>query len=208
MQRWSCGLGAAAVLFTASTALACEGKNLLFEDEFEQYESAWGAPNKERDVKDGRLVMTPEAGYTAWATNSAGLYDDMDLCVDLAIDKPSDPPNSYGGVMFWHEDNDNFYMFVLAANGEAEVRRLQKGRWLTQVDWEKAEGAKTGKGETNTLRVVTKGKVASYYVNGKLFAEGKGAPPDSGQLIGVIASSPKKGNVGYAFQHLKITEPE
>ena len=99
-------------------------------------------------------------------------------------------------------------MFVLAANGDAVVRRLQKGRWLTQVDWEEAEGAKTAAGETNTLRVVTKGNVASYYVNGKLFAERKGAPPGSGQLIGLVASSPKKGAVGYAFQHLKITEPE
>jgi hypothetical protein len=208
MQLSSRVCAALTLFFVAGTAFACEGKNVLFEDEFTQYESAWGSPNKERDVKDGKMLMTPEAGYTAWATNSAGLYDDMDLCVDLVIDKPTDPPNTYGGVMFWHEDNDNFYMFVLAANGEAEVRRLQKGRWLTQVEWGKAEGAKIGKGETNTLRVVTKGKVASYYVNGKLFAEGKGAPPGSGQLIGVIASSPKKGTVGYAFQHMKITEPE
>jgi hypothetical protein len=209
MLRRSWGFGVAlAGLFAASAALACEGKTVLFEDEFEEYGSAWGNPGKERSVENGKMILNPEAGYTSWTSNNSGLYDDIDFCIDLVIDKPTDKDNSFAGVMFWHEDHDNFYMFVLTAGGEAEVRRMQKGRWLTQVDWEEAEDAKTGSGVVNTLRVVTKGNVASYYVNGKLFAEGKGAPPADGQLIGVIASSPKKGAVRYEFQHLKITEPE
>ena len=62
-----------------------------------------------------------------------------------------------------------------------------------------------GDGATNQLRVVTKGSLASLYVNGEKFKDISGQPPEKGQEIGLIAYSPKKGPATYAFDNVKIT---
>jgi hypothetical protein len=199
---------AVAVMVGCGAAQACEGSKVLFEDKFDTMESTWGASTDELFVKDNHLFMKPKADYTLWAPNTAGVYDNVDLCADVTSNEPVDSGNSFVGLVFWYIDDSNFYTLEVDADGYASVWRRQKGRWLSQVDWVKVDGLNSGDGSTNELRVVTKGKMASYYLNGKLFREAMGLPPDNGQQVGTIASSPKKGVATYSFADFKLTEPE
>ena len=116
--------------------------------------------------------------------------------------------NSFAGVMFWATDYDNYYYALIAGDGAVGIFRRQRGKTLKQTDWTVFDAANKGKEAVNELRVVTIGKEASVYVNGKLFKTMKGQPPENGQEIGVRATSSKGEKAIYAFDDIKVTEPD
>lgn len=203
-------LGAAVLLLLASVkmaAAACEGDIVLFQDRFDALQPTWGETTDSFKVEDGRLVVAPEAANSFWAANRASLYDDIDMCVSMTTVTGVEPEEAKAGLLFWHVDANNFYVFEFAPNGKASVWRRQRGKWLEQVDWKDVAGAKTGDGGTNELRVVTKGNEAIVYVNDAEFARFTGVAPDNGQQIGVFAESPEAGAARYAFDDFKVTRP-
>lgn len=197
-----------AVLAATGTAAACGDGKVLFSDDFATFQTTWGKSSNELFVEGGHLVMKPKADYTLWAPNTAGIYEDMDLCSQVTTVDPVDAGNSFVGLVFWYVDDSNYYSLEIDGDGYASIWRRQNGRWLAQLDWTKSDLLKPGNGAVNELRVVTKGNVASYYLNGKLFKEGMGVPPDDGQQVGIIASSPKQGVATYSFADFKVSEPE
>jgi hypothetical protein len=208
MKGLRLGIAAAVLAIAAHTgAFACEGKTVLFQDNFQDLQPTWGEASDELSVANGQLVMKPEATYTNWLPNTAGLYDDIDMCVDVTTIQSVEADGSFGGVIFWYVDDQNFYAFDIDATGSAAVFRRQRGRWLKQVDWQKVDSLKPGDGAVNSVRVVTVGNQASFYLNGKLFKELRGAPPDNGQQIGFIASSPDKSPASFGFSKLDVTQP-
>src|SRR5262249_54981877 len=59
----------------------------------------------------------------------------------------------------------------------------------------------------NELRVVTSGKAAKLFVNGKLFQELSGEPPADGSEIGLLACSPDDASAAVQFDNLVISGP-
>ena len=153
------------------------------------------------------MVLSAKPENWLSVPNSASVYDDIDMCVDVTTIKAVDPEASFVGLVFWYGDDRNFYTFEIGAKGEASAWRLQRGKWLKQVGWVNVSSLRGGDGATNRLRVVTVGHVATLYVNGEKFKDMKGQAPADGQQIGVISSSSKKGVASYAFDNLKITAP-
>ena len=209
MPGFRVGVAAAVIsMIGAASALACQGSSVLFEDNLDDMQPTWGTPDAEQDVKDHKLLMMPKMNYTNWLPNTAGLYDNVDFCADATTVKAVDPADSFGGLIFWYIDDQNFYAFEYDANGSATVQRRQRGKWLKQIDWQKVPDLKTGDGATNSFRVVTIGNEASFFINGKAFKKIKGVPPEDGQEIGFIASSPKNAVSTYAYSNIKVTEPD
>lgn len=206
--RLSAAAVALAFLTGSGTAEACGTGKVLFEDSFETLQSTWGKPDEELMVENGSLLMKPKENFTFWAPNTASIYDDVDVCAEVTNVEVSNPGNSFVGLVFWYEDDKNFYTLEIDADGYASIWRRQNGRWLSQVDWIQTDSLKAGIGATNELRVATKGKMASYYLNGKLFREVMGLPPDGGQQVGTIASSPKETVATYSFADFKVSEGE
>ena len=203
------GVAAAVIsMVTAASALACQGSTVLFEDGFDDLQPTWGTADEELGVKDHKLMMKPKENFTFWAPNTASIYDNVDFCADVTTVKAVDPEDSFGGLIFWYVDDQTFYAFEYDANGSAAVYRRQRGKWLKQVGWEKAPDLKAGDGATNSLRVVTVGNDASFFINGKPFKKIKGVAPEDGQEIGFIASSPKNAVSTYAYSKIKVTEPD
>ena len=196
------------LLVGAGAARACEGRKVLFEDQFSELQSTWDASPATVHVEDGQMIVRPKATFTVWVPNTAALYDDIDMCVDVTTVDAVDPTTNSAGLVFWYVDNKNFYRFEADASGNAAVFRESRGKTLKQIDWTKVAALHLGDGATNQLRVVTKGKVATFYVNGKKFRDLNGQPPGGGQEIGVIGTSPKKGVATYAFANFKITQPD
>jgi 3-keto-disaccharide hydrolase len=201
---------AAFVLFvSAGQALAvCTGANVLFEDKFDQFRTTWGDASASVKVDNGRMVLSPASGTYAWVANTAGLYDDVDMCVTVTTVTGVDPTDAKAGVVFWYDDVNNFYAFEIAPNGKASVWRRQRGKWLAQVKWADAPAANKGDGAVNELRVTTIAGDATFYVNGTEFKRlSGGSPPDKGQEIGLLVASPDQGAATFAFDDLKVTKP-
>ncbi len=204
------GLSAAAILVLLSAGAAqavCPGLDVLLEDDFEQLAPGWGEADEELTVNSGSLVVAPGSGTDYWRAHNGGLYDDIDLCVNVSALQSVDPTESRAGAVFWYEDANNFYVFQIAPNQMASVWRRQRGKWLEQVGWRRSDVANEGDGSVNELRVTTRGKDAAFFVNGAAFAEIEGAPPERGQQIGVFASSPAAGRAIFAFDSLRMTRP-
>ena len=208
MNSFGLGATALAILVTAQAAQACGSGKVVFEDKFETLAPTWGAASEEQDVSKGQLMLRPKANYTNWIPSTASLYDDIDMCVQVTAIAAIDPNNGFVGLIFWYVDDATFYSFEYDATGRASVWRRQRSKWLKQIDWQKADALNAGDGATNELRVVTVGKKATFFINGKKFGELNGVPPDDGQEIGFIASSPQKGVASYGFADFVVSEPE
>jgi hypothetical protein len=206
--RSGAALVAIAMLAGTGAAQACGDGTVVFEDSFDSFQPTWGKTTDELMVDNGELIMKPKADFTLWAPNTSAIYDDVDLCVNVTSVESIDANNSFAGVVFWYIDDSNYYTLEIDADGYASVWRRQKGRWLSQVDWVKVDNLTSGDGSTNELRVVTKGNVATYYLNGDVFREAMGVPPDNGQQVGTIASSPKKGVATYSFDDFTVSKVE
>lgn len=208
MRGARAGLAVAMTLASVGVARAvCPGLDVLFEDKFDNMKPTWGEASEAIRVEGGQLVISPASGTYAWAANTAGIYDDVDMCVTVNTVTAADPLDAFAGLVFWYEDVNNFYAFEIAPNGKASVWRRERGRWLAQVEWGVAGGANTGDGAVNELRVTTDGDGASFSVNGTPFTTLSGSPPEQGQQIGVLAASPEEGAALFAFDDLKVTKP-
>ena len=196
------------LLIGAGAAQACDGKKVLFEDQFNELQSTWGASPDAVKLEDGRMVVSSKANRSVWLPNTAAVYDDIDMCVDVTTVEAVDPKTNSVGLIFWYADDKDFYAVETDASGNASIWRQQRGKWLKQVAWTKVPSLHVGDGATNQLRLVTKGSLATIYMNGEKFRDVNGQPPDKGQEIGVIAYSPKKGPATYAFANVKVTQPE
>jgi regulation of enolase protein 1 (concanavalin A-like superfamily) len=193
------------VIAAAGSAAKCEApRDALFTDKFDTLEASWGTYDNYK-VEGGEFLITPPAGYNTTAINTASLYDDVDLCVGMKARAPASE-GTCGALVFWAEDYDNYYSFQVSTDGQASFWRRQRGKWLNQVNWQAADGVNTGEG-FNQLRVVTAGRSASLFVNGKLFKQVQGQPPASGQQIGLMACAPDKQAAAVGFDDLVVAAP-
>jgi hypothetical protein len=207
---FACRTALAAALLVAGVlpaAAVCPGLDVLVEDRFDTLQPTWGEARDGVKVADGALVLTPPAGTELWVVNNAGLYDDIDMCVTITTVTGVDETEARAGPVFWYEDVNNFYVFEIAPNGRASVWRRQRGKWLAQIEWKRAEGANGGDGGVNELRVTTDGNEATFSVNGTAFDTLTGSPPENGQQIGLFAGSPDAGDAVFSFDGLRVTKP-
>jgi len=195
------------VLSTGAAWAVCPGLDVQFQDSFDHFKPTWGNPSAEVKVENGNMILEPASGTDQWRANSAGLYDNVDMCVTVTTLSAVDPIDAKAGLMFWYDDVNNFYVFEIAPNGRASVWRRQRGKWLAQVKWTDAASINKGDGAVNELRVTTTGSDATFAINGTAFNKISGSPPEKGQEIGLFAASPDKGQAMFAFEGLKVTKP-
>lgn len=185
----------------------CLAEKVVFEDKFTTFDPGWGVPSDVAAVKDGAMVLSPKLNFSTSLINQANFVpNDADISVTMTYLKTKDP--SYGsGLIFWANGYDEYYSLILNAEGSCSVQRLIRGRWLTPVTWRESDAIKKGANQPNLMRVVTKGKSATVYLNGKELATFTSQPPEGGQLVGIKCSSGINGENEAAFSGFKVTTP-
>jgi hypothetical protein len=194
------------VVGAANAALACQGSKVLFEDKFDTADPTWGPESDKFKISGGQAVVRPPGGQYFWAWNTGSLFDDADACYSATmLDKASDPTLSYGGLMFWVADNDNFYTFITASNGYFKVGRYVSGNWVTDpIGWTVSPALKQGPNVTNSVRVKFEGSQVTAEINGTKVISFKAQPPGKPSAIGFIAGSGPQPD-GWAFSAFKVT---
>jgi hypothetical protein len=208
-MRFSRPVIAAAVWIALAgvAAAECPGTTVLFQDDFDSLQPTWGPESPEFRAELGVLGVSPLAETDFWRANTAGVYDAVDMCATMTTVEGVAPDEAKAGLVFWYVDVNNFYAFELAPNGKASVWRRQRGKWLEQIGWKNAGGAREGDGAQNELRVTTSDTGATFYVNGQQFATIEARPPEKGQQIGVFAASGASGPARFSFDTLRVTKP-
>ena len=197
---------------TVAAAPGCADGKVLFEDRFTSHDPTWGPKDARLKIASGEAVLSPVPGTRTFRWNRAFVFDDVDACATLRLAKQTaDETSSYAGLMFWVEDNRNYYQAVLAPNGYLTVARVVDGvvQAKRPVEWIKVDAAETGAKEKNTLRVTAKGDHVAISVNGKEVADFTGAPPKDPSHIGLLAASAssKRGD-DWTITDFKVTKPQ
>jgi hypothetical protein len=196
---------------TVAAAPGCADGKVLFEDGFKSHDPTWGPKDARLEISSGEAVFSPIPGTRTFRWNRVFVFDDVDACATVRLAKnTTDPTSSYAGLMFWVEDNRNFYQAVIAPNGYFTVARVVDGKVQSKrpVDWMKLDVVETGAKEKNTLRVTSKGDQVELSINGKQVASFKGEPPGGPSYIGMLAASaPSKNGDTWSITDFKVTAP-
>jgi Kre9/KNH-like N-terminal Ig-like domain len=187
-----------------STALA--GGRLLYQDDFATFNPGWGAPGELLSVKDGKLIITPASNRGKAVSNQSNVFDDADATVEATMSQGDDLTQP-GGLIFWGKSYNDYYCFLIKLNGSFAIYRWFNDRWLYPIAWRNSPEIKTAIGQVNKLRVVTKGRQATAYINDKEVATFSGQPPPGGGCIGLYGESAKSQNI-WQFSNLRVTIPE
>jgi hypothetical protein len=196
-----------AVAMMVVAANMCLAAKVLYEDKFTTLDPSWGSSSAIMNVKDGKLVITPEKNTTQTILNQANvLPNDMEASYGITFVKA--PAPTWGsGLVFWAKDYDEYYAILINAQGWFGVQRHVSNRYLLPVAWRESDAIKKGEGAENQVKVVTKGKQATISINGKEVITLSGQPPEGGSLIGFKAASGPEGANTVAFSNLEISQP-
>jgi hypothetical protein len=130
----------------------------------------------------------------------------MEASYSLSFIKATAP--TWGsGLVFWAKDYDEYYAVLINAQGWFGVQRHVSNRYLLPVAWRESDTIKKGEGVENQVKVVTKGKQATVFINGKEVITLNGQPPEGGSLIGFKAASGPEGANTVAFSNLIVSQP-
>jgi hypothetical protein len=190
----------------ALPALACQGDKELFVDDFSFHDLAWGDASERFFIKDGKATISAKPDNVWWSWDLALTYTDADICLTVKPTAAKDPAVTKGGLMFWVEDNDNFFIYAASADGHYYVGHFVAGKWApTIVPWTASDAIKQGVGVANDLRVTIKGNVVTLWANGKQIGKFRGKVPEKPSYIGLYADSgPLQPDV-WEFTNLKVT---
>src|ERR1700737_4387216 len=178
------------------------GGDILYEDDFTNLDPSWGTPGDILSVKDGKLILKPALNTTQSVLNQSNVFDDADIAVDIILS--AGDPIVPGGLIFWAKDYSNFYCLSIDANGSFKISHFVTDRWLSPVGWTKSEAMNTGIGQVNNLRVVTKGRQATAYINDKEVVTINGQPPQGGGCVEISGGSAQDSQNTWQFANLRV----
>jgi len=198
---------AATLATSAAWAAGCTG-NVQFTDDFSQSnDPTWPVPRDDIAIGGGKFQGKAPVTKLYQALTQAFPLGDADVCVDISVSPVSDPSTFSGGLQFWMPDDNNQFMLLFNAAGQAALLHLQNGKLLVPVSWRKAPSLKTGAGVVNSVRLTLKSNKISIYFNDQpWYTNLPGVEPKDGGLWGFLYGSEKTPNI-WTFSNLKVTDP-
>jgi 3-keto-disaccharide hydrolase len=189
----------------AGQALACEGHEVIFEDNFADDSGGW-AMHQAVEVKDGTFVFKLAPDDMQTDLNVTFTVQDADICSDVVW--PEGGPQTLGaGLLFWGEDNKDYFQFGILNNGKFWIARKQDGKWHTVVENVESSVINNGSGAANTLRVKVTGNTASFFINGTKVRDLRGQPPKGGWRFGLSGDNfDKDKEARILFRKVKVTD--
>jgi hypothetical protein len=179
-----------------AAAATCPGI-VVAQDSFATPNPAWDAtvyPQTKFLIQGGKAeVSIIQPGYSRVEEYWGARYGDVDLCITVATPATDKAEGQVGGLVFWATDYNNYYtLLVNPANGQfAVAQKLPSGQWSFPVAWAASPAVVQGTGKVNTLRVQTREKTATLFVNDQQVGSFTGTPPAGGGQVGFYAESEK-----------------
>jgi hypothetical protein len=193
------------VAFLPEEGLACEGREMIFQDGFKDDAGGWSLSDA-IEVKDESFVMKLGPDAMEASLNLTHTVKSADICADAVW--PAEKNKVLGaGLLFWGEDNRSYFQFGVLNNGKFWIARRQNGKWSTVVENVPSDAIKTGPDESNTLRVSATGNTLSFYINGEKVRDLRGQAPEDGWWFGLSGDNFDKAQEAHLrFKSVKVTE--
>jgi hypothetical protein len=197
-------LAAAALLAACAEPTPTPSGAVLFQDDFTNAESGWNRGGG-ADYADGRYqILVTETQTKVWA-NPGLSFEDVIVEVDAVT--VSGPLDNDFGVQCRAQDNENYYFFLISADGFQVIGKVFRGEpeFLSADVMQPSEAVVQGN-ETNHLRVACVGQELTLSVNGQVVSQASDDSLDHGD-VGLMAGSYGEGSVLVAFDNFQVTQP-
>jgi hypothetical protein len=197
------------LLLTCGCARGAE--SLLFQDDFDNPRSGWGAEQGERferGYEEGEYyIQLHEPNWFAWA-HPGERFDDVSVEVDVYL--ASGSQDSHFGVLCRYVDLDNFYYLAISADGYYAIFRRVDGGVLEVLTGDGSgmtySPAVRTDGQTNRVLAVCQADELALHVNGELLETVIDGTYPSGD-VGIGAGTGAQGDVRVQFDNFLVTKP-
>jgi hypothetical protein len=192
-------------------AATCPGTP-VFQDAFTTPNSTLNiepAPEATVTVKDGKAeVVFLQQGKERIEQYHGAPYGDVNLCLTIATPATDKAEDQSAGLVFWATDYNNYSMLEVSLSGQLTViQEASGGNFQHLLPWHANAALAKGAGASNTLRVQTKGNVATFFVNDQQVGTVTGTPPSGGGLVGFYASSSSTSLSTWDFSGFSVATP-
>ncbi len=135
-----------------------------YNDDWQLYEGELAAQIVSQDG-NAALQIAVDAAQAGAFTILDQIFSDFDLVVQARqVAGPEDIEAPGFGVLFRHQDNNNFYAFMISGDGYYQVIRRRDGVDEELSDW--APSAAILRGQAiNRIRVIGQGETFTFFVN-------------------------------------------
>lgn len=181
--------------------------NTFVNDTFAALDPGWGVESGSISVKDNVLTLRPNPGYGLARLYQSAAAEEIDATAKLRVRDGDAESYSSGGIIFWANAYDDYFVFTLSDGGLIGCSRLKGQKWLNPMA-NKAPPAesKLQADGFNELRVVTAGKKATLYLNGVSVGSISNPQAKGESQFGVYGDSGKSQST-IEFQVLKVVKP-
>jgi hypothetical protein len=173
-------------------------------DRFAASHPGWGKLDANWAVADDKLQVTPLLNSSAVLINHKIGFTDAEIGVEVVMSKGEDL-DQLGGLIFWAKDYNDCYALVISADGKFALGRKLIGRWINPIAKTGNPAIRTGIGQTNKLRVQTKGSLLTAYINDIKVASLGGEPPQGIGFIGLYGESGETTQNVWEFTNVTVT---
>jgi hypothetical protein len=207
-----------AIFLLILTTLACSTASLteyivpsggvLYQEKFDNAKGGWGEYNGEAGVagySNGAYhIFAKAANVNLWA--HAGL-DFATVRIEADAFAPSGPPENRMGVTCRMQDDQNFYFFVISADGYYGIGKVKAGAWSLLNGEQMQPNAAIHSGtQVNHLRADCIGNLLILYVNDLLVGSALDTDFTSGD-VGVLAGTFATPGADVYFDNFVVYKP-
>jgi TIR domain len=163
----------------------------------------WGTPDANWTVANGKLRITPLLNSSAVLINRGRGFTDAEITGEIMMLK-GENLDQLGGLIFWAKDYNDFYAFVISADGKFAIGRKLIGRWINPVAKTGTLAIKAGTGQTNKLRVRTEGHHLTASINNNQVATLEAEAPQGFSYIGLYGESAGTAQNVWEFTNVTV----
>lgn len=150
---------------------------------------------------DAYQIAVYTADTVAWAMAGDLAYEDILVAADTrAVAGAAD--NEFG-IVFRHQDDENFYVYTISSDGYYSLARLVEGDWETLIGWKRSNKIDTRRGAWNRIALLVEKGNINLLVNDELLATYKDDDSYAGG-IGLLAGAMDDDGVQIAFDDFRV----
>ncbi len=181
---------------------------IIFQDDFSNVMSGWEIRNESSAVTDyinGEFVIKVNKPDTSLWSKAHGAFENVRIAVDVL--QTAGPVKNLFGIICRYQDSDNFYRFVIGADGFAGITKRSNGQVTVISDALLTVSAAVNQGfAANHIEATCAGSRLVLWVNGQQVAEAMDEDFASGE-IGLLASSGTQAGIEIHFDNFVVSEP-
>ena len=183
----------------------------VFDEEFENNTHNWDIVRSTRrgaEIKEGHYFLRGKSKSSpGFHVQPVKLDDDVDFRIETSILHHSGAKNMGFGLCWGlREDMEDYYTFLISANGKYTILRKHRGKYRPIKPWTESRTVKGSKKE-NVLSVQQNGNLFEYFINGRKVFSSQ-AEKLKGTRMGILYHGTMKLEVDYIRAETEVTEPQ